>query len=97
MNITHEREENNLITEEVLLQLGFKGEYVDYATSGGEPYYYYHLELHTYLQLLSDTIEENKKITVSVLQCGDAVVIKDRNNLERFVKACRDNINNVAN
>lgn len=97
MNITHEREENNLITEEVLLQLGFERKDVDYVTSGGEPYTYYCLELHTYLQLLSNAIEDSKRITVSVLQCGDAVVIKDRNNLERFVKACRDNINNVAN
>lgn len=93
MNITHEQEENNLITEELLLKLGFKREDVDYATSGGDPFYYYCLELHEYLTLLSAEIKKDKKITVSVLQCGDSIVIKDRNNLERFVKVCRDNIN----
>lgn len=96
MNITHEQEENNLITEELLFKLGFKRKDVDYATSGGYPFSYYYLELHEYLTLLSAKMKKDKKITISVFQCGDSIVIKDKNNLERFVKICRDNINNVA-
>jgi|GEM_PF-4529521 hypothetical protein len=90
MNITEDSKQFRFyIDEEVLQYLGFSRKDVSIEESACDrPFYFYTKKIGEYLTLISSSndIESDANLTVSILECGDSIIVKHASRLEQLIK-----------